>query len=105
MCTLVRLEGRLSKGYEAKGKDGLCQKAKVGCCPWCARATHVAIPQSYTIGAMGPLKQMGIRVWPAFGPWAPRRLAAIDYSMRYINRYPLPTGWDLAAESLDSQAP
>ena len=25
--TLVGLEGRLSKGHEAKAKDGLCQKA------------------------------------------------------------------------------
>ena len=103
--TLVRLEGRLSKGRDAKAKDGICQKAKVGYCPCCTRATHVAIPQSYAIGAMDPLKQMGIRLWTAFGPWAPRRLAAIDNSMRYSNSYPLPTGWDWAAKALDFSAP
>ena len=65
----------------------------------------MAIPKSYAIGAMDPLKQMGIRLWAAFGPWAPRRLAAIDYSMRYINNYPLPTGWDWAAKALDFSAP
>ena len=54
---------------------------------------------------MDPLKQMGIRLWTAFGAWAPRRLAAIDYSMRYINSYPLPTGWDWAAKALDFSAP
>ena len=103
--TLVRLEGRLSKGNDGKAKDGICQKAKVGYCPCCTRATLVAIPQSYAIRAMDPSKHVGIRLWAAFRPWAPRRLAAIGYSMRYINSYPLPTGWDWAAKSLDIQAP
>ena len=99
------VRGSTLEGARGKVKDGLCQKARVGFCPCCARATHVAIPQTYAIGAMGPLKQMGARLWAASGPWAPRRLAAIDYSMRYINNYPLPTGWDWAAKSLDIQAP
>ena len=98
--TLVRLEGRLSKGHEGKAKDGLCQKAKVGYCPCCTQATHVAIPPAYTLAALDPLKQLAIRLWTAFGPWAPRRLAAID-SLCYINSYPLPTGWDWAAKALD----
>ena len=101
----MRLEGRLSQGREAKVKDGLCRKAKVGYCPCCTQASHVAIPPSYTIGAMCPLKRMGVRLWTALGPWAPRRLAATDYFMRYINCYPLPTGWDRAAEAPDFSAP
>ena len=48
---------------------------------------------------------MGLRLWAAFGPWAPRRLAATDYSTRYINNYHLPTGWDWAAKALDFSAP
>ena len=66
--TLARSEGRLSRGFEAKAKDGLCQRAKVGYCPCCTQATHVAIPPAYTLGALDPLKQMGVRLWTAFGP-------------------------------------
>ena len=44
MSILVRLEGRLSKGHVTEATDGLCQKAKVGYCPCCTRAAHVAIP-------------------------------------------------------------
>ena len=29
----------------------------------------------------------------------------MDYSMRYINSYPLPNGWDWAAKALDFPAP
>ena len=103
--TIVRLEGRLSKGDEAKAKDGLCQKAKVGCCPRCTQATRVSISPSYTIGVAGPMKQMGVRLWSAFGPWAPRSLAAIDYSTVCINSYPLPRRWDWSATALDVSAP
>ena len=91
--TLVRLEGRLSKGHVSKAKGGLCQKAKVGYGPCCTRFAHVAIPQSYPHGVLDPLKQMRARLWAACGPWAPRRLAAIEYSLRYSNSYQLPTGW------------
>ena len=54
---------------------------------------------------MDGLKQTGIRLWAEFGPWAPRRLAATEYSMRYIDCRPLPTGWDWAAKALDFRAP
>ena len=73
MSILVRLEGRLSKGHVTNAKDGLCQKAKVGYIPRCDSL-------SYLLGALGPRKQMEVRLWAAFGPWAPRRLAAIEYS-------------------------
>ena len=65
----------------------------------------MATPPAYAVGELGPLKLMETCLWAAFGPWAPRRLAAIDYSMRYINNYPLPTGWDWAAKALDFSAP
>ena len=90
--TPVRLEGRLPKGREASVKDGHCQEAKVGYCPCFTRATHVAVPPAHTLGPLDPLEQMGVRLWTAWGPWAPRRLAAIDCSMHYITSYPLPTG-------------
>ena len=90
--TIVRLEGRLSKGNDANAKDNLCQKVKVRYCPCCARATHVAVPPPYALGELDPLKLQGARLWAEFGPWAPRRLAAIEYSMRYITCYPRPTG-------------
>ena len=72
--TLARIEGRLSDGRDGKA-DGLCLKAKVSYRPCCARATHVALPPSYSLGPLGDLKQKGIRVGTEFGPWAPRRLA------------------------------
>ena len=59
---LVRLEGRLSKGHDAKAKGNLCQKAKVGYCPCSTQATHVAIPPAYATGELGPFKLMGIRL-------------------------------------------
>ena len=102
--TLVGFEGRLSKGHNGKA-DGLCQKSTGGYCPCCARATRVAISPPYSLGPLGGLKQTGIRLWAEFGPWAPRSLAAMEYPMLYIERYPLPTGWDWAAKSLDFNAP
>ena len=102
--TLVKIEGRLPKGRDAKA-DNLCQKAKVGYYPCCSQAAHVAIPPAYPLGPLDPLKRMGIRLWAEFGPWASRRLAAIEYTMRYIKCYPPPTGWDWAAKALDFSAP
>ena len=47
----------------------------------------------------------GNRLSAAFGSWAPRRFAAIEYPMRYIDRFPPPSGWERAALSLDFKAP
>ena len=58
--------------------------------------------QSLRLILLGPidgLKQTGIRLRAEFGPWAPRRLAATEYSVRYIDCYPPPTGWDWAAKA------
>ena len=70
-----------------------------------ARASHVAIPPSYHLGPFDGFKRTGIRLWAEFGPRAPRRLAAIEYSTRYIDCFPLPTGRDWAAQALDFEAP
>ena len=54
---------------------------------------------------MDGLKHTGFRLWAEFGPRAPRRLAAMEYSIRYIDCHPLPTGWGRAAKALDFKAP
>ena len=97
---LVRIEGRLSVGHGGTA-GGFSQTAKVGFCPCCVQATRVAITPPYSLAPLDGLKQMGIRLCAEFGPWAPRRLAAMEYAMRYIERCPLPKGWDWAAKALD----
>ena len=97
LSTLVRIEGRLSKG--------LRQDVKVCRCPCCTQATHVAMPPAYSLGLLDGLEQSGIRLWAEFGSWAPRRLAAMEYSMRYIDCHPLPTRWGWAAKAPDFKAP
>ena len=77
----------------------------MGFCPCCTQAPHEAISPACAMGASDPLKQTGVRLWAEFGPWPPRRLAAIEYSMRYINAYPLPAGWDWAAKAPDFSSP
>ena len=74
-------------------------------CPCCAVATHVAVPGSYALGTFGRLKRTGRRLWAEGGPWAPRRLVAIEYIMRLNDCMRLPTDWDWAAHSLEFTAP
>ena len=106
---IVKLGSRLSCDSRARGHDGkannFCRRAKVGYCPCCTRATHVAIPPPYPLGPYGGLKHTGIRLRAEFDPWAPRRPAATEYSMRYIDCYPLPAGRDWAAKAFDFKAP
>ena len=65
--TLVRLEGRLSEGHDAKAKDNLCQKVKVG-------AAH-AVPKPRTWQFL----------WPTpWGNWIP------------LNKWGSAYGWNLA---------
>ena len=45
-----------------------------------------------------------MRLWTSDGPWAGRRLAAVNYVLT-SNGTPLPVGWDWAARSLDFAAP
>ena len=101
---LVRLEGPLSKGRDAP-KNTPTQRGKVGYCPCCVRATHVTLPGSYRLGPYDGLNHTGSHLWAEAGPWAPRRLAATDYVLRFNDRLPPPTGWDCAAKSLEFPAP
>ena len=89
---LVRLEGLRCKGHN--DKSSVCQKTKAGYCPCCTIPTHVAIPNSFVLGAGGVRKQQTIGPWAAFGPWGPRRFVAIKYVYESSNREPLPPGWD-----------
>ena len=52
--TLVRLDGRLSKGRDAKAEGNLCQKAEVEKRHCCTCATHVAVPPAYARGEPDP---------------------------------------------------
>ena len=73
---LIRLVGPASEGHEAM--DQLAQKAKVGVCPCCVKATHIAEPPSSKLGAYGELENSGMRISADDGPWAGRRLAAVQ---------------------------
>ena len=101
---LVRLMGPVSKGHDSP-KSSPAQRGEVGSCPYCVSCTHVAIPGTFTLGPYDALKHTGLRLWAESGPWAPRRLAAIDYVLSYNGHMPLPTGWDWAANSLESAPP
>ena len=74
-------------------------------CPFCAVATRVAVPGCYSLAPFDRLKQIDLRLWAESGPWAPRRLAAIDYVPRINGSTPRPTGWDWAAQTLKFAAP
>ena len=100
---LVRIEGLRCKGrYD---KQNICQKVKVGFCPFCSTPTHVAIPTSYRLGEYDDRKLQAIDLRAQFGPWGPRRFCALKYSYESNNREPLPTGWDWAANSLRNAFP
>ena len=89
--TLVRVEDPSSNGRDGE-TDSPCQRGKVVYCPCCTRATHVAIPPPYPLGPYAGLKHTGIRLLVELGLWAPRRLVAIEYSTRFVDRCPLSTG-------------
>ena len=63
------------------------------------------MPGSYSLGPYDGLKRTGVRLWAEAGPWAPRRLAAIDYVLWFNDPMPSPTGLDWAAESPEFPAP
>ena len=90
---LLRIEGYCSKGHESSTKD-LAQKAKVGLCPCCARATHVLVPPAYPIGKPDRKKRNAISLWQQFGPFATRNYSAA----MYVNANgTLPDTWDWIA--------
>ena len=81
----------------SEAKSALTQKTKVGFCPCCIQATRIAAPTSCKLGEYSPLEELGMQLWADEGPWAGRRLAAVNYVMDNGGP-PLPAGWDLAAK-------
>ena len=99
---LIRLVGPVSKGHDAK--NPVTQRAKVGYCPCCAMATHVAIPRVYSLGEFNLLKHRGLSLWMKHGPWAGRKLAALTY-LADNKIAELPLAWDWAAKALEFVTP
>ena len=98
---LVRLEGTCARAHQGPKTD-LARRAKVGYCPCCARAAHVAAPTRYTVREFSDEKARGLELWRKHGPWAARRSAAYIFS-RSVGY--LPCHWDGAARSLVMFAP
>ena len=90
---LLRIEGYCSKGHESSSKE-LAQKAKVGLCPCCARATHVLVPPVYPVGKPDRKKRNAISLWQQFGPFATRNYSAAMYMN---TNGTLPDTWDWVA--------
>ena len=87
---LLRVEGYCTKGHESSTKE-LAQRAKVGLCPCCARATHVLVPPAYPVGKPDRKKRNAISLWQQHGPFATRNYAAA----MYVNTNgTLPDSWD-----------
>ena len=93
---MVCLMDPVSKGHDAP-ESSAAQRGMVGHCPCCVPATHAAVPGTLPLGHYGALKHTGLRLWADGGPWAPRRLAAIDYVLRFNGRMPPPpaSSWSL----------
>ena len=91
---LLRIEGYSTRGHSSSSQE-LAQKAKVGLCPCCARATHVLVPPAYLVGKSDRKKQNSISLWQSFGPFATRNYAAALYAN--ANGI-LPDSWDWIAK-------
>ena len=90
---LLRIEAYCTKGHESSTKE-LAQKAKVGLCPCCARATHVLVPPTYPVGKPDRKKRNLISLWQQSGPFATRSYSAA----MYVNANgTLPDTWDWVA--------
>ena len=76
---LIRLVGPVAQGRGAAST--LTQTAEVGLSPCCVQATRIGVPTSVKLGAYSPLEKVGMQLWAEEGPWAGRRLAAVDYAM------------------------
>ena len=90
---LLRIEGFRTKGHDSTTKE-LAQKAKVGLCPCCARATHVLVPPVYPVGRSDRKKQNSISLWQSYGPFATRNYSAATYANANGT---LPDSWDWLA--------
>ena len=71
-CFLARFERTAAKTREAPKTD-VVRRAKVGCCPCCARATHAAISPMYQRGKYSLLRAV-------VGSRARRSLAACKFA-------------------------
>ena len=65
---------------------------------------HVAVPPSLGLGAYSPLKDLGMDLWASGGPWAGRRLVAVNYVLG-ANGFPMLVGWGPAARLLEFDPP
>ena len=75
----------------------------MGYCPCCARATHIAVHPTSTLGDYGSIKELGMSLWAADGPWAAIGLAAAS-RVTDSNGAPLLTPGYWAARSLEFTA-
>ena len=100
---LIRSEGSVANRRDSS-KQNWAQRAKVGYCPCCAKATQIALPPTYLPGENSSVEEPEMSLLAEDGPWAGRRLVALTYVMDYAG-VPLPKllGW--AARSLESAAP
>ena len=80
------------KGRDSPKKE-LTQRAIVGNCPCCARATHAAIPARETLGEYSGLKGRGLALRMPEGPRAGRQLAVRHY-VKDSGGTPLPNSGD-----------
>ena len=98
---LLRLEGFCGKGSEAP-KDNTAQRAKVGMCSCCVKATHVLAPATYPVGQMGPVKRKALELWQRHGPYGSRGFAAGVYNNSYGA---LPASWDWISRTKNLEIP
>ena len=90
---LLRIEGYCSRGHDSSPKEH-AQRAKVGLCPCCTRATHVLVPPVYPVGKSDRKKQNSISLWQKHAPFATRNYSAA----MYVNANGiLPDTWDWVA--------
>ena len=78
------------------------RRAQVGCCPRYTRAAHIAAPLVRNLGEYHPVEPRVLALWNKFGPWAPRRLAALHFA-KSDGSLSSARGW--AAASLLMEAP
>ena len=65
----VRRVGKATRGHGA-GQKELAQRAEVGFRLCCATLSPAAVPPTYCLGPLDPLKARGTRLWGKIGPWA-----------------------------------
>ena len=79
---VARLEGTTSRGHGGTHSE-LAQHAKVGCCPCCTVASHVAARATYDVGALSNEKVREVFLRKILGPRAACRYAAYVYAQMF----------------------